>query len=226
MDTIQIKNVSGEVLYTYEKENAIIKEAVEEAVKAGISLRGADLEDAYLHRANLKGADLREAYLANAILTKADLGNALLRNANVCYANLKGASLKGASLINADLVGANLTKANLTKANLTKADLREANLTKADLREANFTKVVFDCDHTFCDINLRGAITDKKYIQVACIGSRRGITTYCFDDDIVYCGCFEGSLAEFESKVEDTHKYNPCCLKEYREFINYIKRLK
>ena len=52
------------------------------------------------------------------------------------------------------------------------------------------------------------------------------MTTYDFDKDIVWCGCFKGTLDEFEAKVNDTHKDNEQYLKEYIGFINYLKSLK
>ena len=90
------------------------------------------------------------------------------------------------------------------------ANLRSANLSSADLRYAD----------------LSYAKTDKRYIQISCIGSRKGMTTYCFEDDIVTCGCFTGTLAEFEVKVNKTHKENAKYLKEYLGAITYIKLLK
>jgi hypothetical protein len=52
------------------------------------------------------------------------------------------------------------------------------------------------------------------------------MTTYCFDDDIIWCGCFKGNLEEFEAQVKETHKDNEQYLKEYLGFINYIKSLR
>jgi hypothetical protein len=101
--------------------------------------------------------------------------------------------------------GANLSWANLSGANLSWANLSGANLSWA---------------------NLSGANLDKRYIQVACIGSAKRMTTYCFDDDIIWCGCFQGSLAEFESQVNKSHANNERYLKEYSGFINYVKSLK
>ena len=95
-------------------------------------------------------------------------------------------------------------------ADLSSADLRYANLRSANLRYAD----------------LRYANLDKRYIQVACIGSSKRMTTYCFDDDIVWCGCFKGTLQEFEKQVNETHKDNEQYLKEYVGFINYLKSLK
>lgn len=52
------------------------------------------------------------------------------------------------------------------------------------------------------------------------------MTTYCFEDDIIWCGCFRGTLKEFEKQVKTTHAENPVHLKEYIGFIKYIKSLK
>lgn len=90
-----------------------------------------------------------------------------------------------------------------------------ADLRYADLRYANLSSA-----------NLSSADLDKKYISVSCIGSSKRMTTYCFEDDIILCGCFKGTLKEFEAKVNETHKNNAQYLKEYTGFINYLKSLK
>ena len=100
-------------------------------------------------------------------------------------------------------------RADLSYANLRSANLRSADLSSADLNSAN----------------LRSADLDKKIISISRIGSRKGMTTYNFDDDIIWCGCFKGTLKEFEDKVKETHKDNKQYLKEYMGFIKYIKSL-
>ena len=143
----------------------------------------ANLRDAYLSGANLRGADLRDA----------DLSDAYLSGANLRDAYLSGANLRGANLRDA-----NLSDANLSDANLSGADLRGANLRGANLRGANLR-----------DANLSGADLDKTYYQVVRIGSRRGTTTYCVDDDNVLCGCWNnykgGTLEEFKTRVESVY---------------------
>ena len=114
-----------------------------------------------------------------------------------------------ANLIDAKLSYADLRGANLSGANLSDADLSDANLRGANLRGAD----------------LSGADTDKRYIVISCIGSRKDSTTYCFEDDVVWCGCFRGNLAEFEQAVEKTHVNNPQYLKEYTGAIHYIRSL-
>ena len=110
---------------------------------------------------------------------------------------------------------ADLRYADLRSANLSSADLSSADLRYADLRYANLSSA-----------NLSSADLDKKYISVSCIGSSKRMTTYCFEDDIILCGCFKGTLKEFEAKVNETHKNNAQYLKEYTGFINYLKSLK
>ncbi len=100
----------------------------------------------------------------------------------------------------ADLSGADLSGAYLSRANLSRADLSRAYLSGANL--------------------------DKKYISVSCIGSSKRMTTYCFEDDIIWCGCFKGTLVQFETQVNETHENNEQYLKEYLGFINYLKSLK
>ena len=57
--------------------------------------------------------------------------------------------------------------------------------------------------------DLSGADLDKTYYQVVRIGSRRGTTTYCVDDDNVLCGCCNnykgGTLEEFKTRVESVY---------------------
>jgi len=101
MIKIEIKSIFGKVLFTYENENATIKDAVEQAVKEKVSLK----------YANLRWADLISADL---------------RSANLISADLRSADLRWANLSSADLRWANLSSADLSSADLSSADLRSA----------------------------------------------------------------------------------------------------
>lgn len=134
-------------------------------------------------RANLGGADLRYTNLCDADLRDADL-----RDADLRYADLRDANLRYADLRDADICDADLRDANLRGADLRGADLRYATLRGADLRDANL---------------------GKKYYQVTRIGSRKGTTTYCVDDDTVICGCWShnngATLDEFKDRIESVY---------------------
>ena len=127
-----------------------------------------------------------------------------------------GLAVKWAVKTSADLRSADLRYANLSYADLSSANLRYADLRSADLSSANLSSA-----------DLRSAKTDKRYIQVSCIGSRKDMTTYCFEDDLIICGCFKGTLKEFKEKVLETYpdkksQYH----KEYLGFIKYLEGLK
>jgi len=160
-------------------------------------------------------ANLSYADLSSADLSSADLRSANLRSADLRSADLSSADLSSADLRSADLSSANLSSADLRSANLSSADLRYADLRYADLSSANLRSA-----------NLSSAETDKRYIQISCIGSQKRMTTYCFEDDKIWCGCFTGTLEDFEKQVQKTHKDNENHLKEYIGFINYLKSLK
>ena len=109
----------------------------------------------------------------------------------------------------------NTVKDTVIEAIKCSADLSSANLSSADLSSANLSSA-----------DLRYALTDKRYIQIGGIGSVKRMTTYCFEDDIVWCGCFTGTLERFEAKVIETHSVSEQYLKEYMGFISYLKSLK
>ncbi len=109
---------------------------------------------------------------------------------------------------------ANLDNASLDNASLDNASLIGASLIDASLRGASLRGA-----------SLIGASLDKKYYSATRIGSRNSMTTYCFEDDIIWCGCFKGTLKEFEAQVKINHATNPLYLMQYLEFVKYCKKL-
>ena len=96
---IEIKSVSGKVLFELEKENNTIKETLEQAIKENANLIGANLYNANLECANLEDANLEDANLYNANLEGANLECANLRGANLRSANLEGAKNKETAIL-------------------------------------------------------------------------------------------------------------------------------
>ena len=136
-----------------------------------------------------------------------------------CEDNTIAKTVTEAVKSSADLSSADLSSANLRSANLSSADLSYANLRSANLRSANLSSA------NLSSANLSYAKTDKRYIQIGCIGSSKRVTTYCFEDDQITCGCFTGTLKEFETQCNKTHKDNKQYLNEYLGAIKYIKSL-
>ena len=138
METIEIKNIYGDVIFKHTAENNSITLTVEMAVKKNVKLNranlaNANLADANLRGANLRGANLRGANLKSAELAWANLSDADLRDANFSMANLYRTNLADADLADADLTDADLYRANLTQANLSDADLYNTNLERVIL---------------------------------------------------------------------------------------------
>lgn len=102
MKIITIKDSCGsEVIHSYTSENATIRDAVEDAVKKSISLKGADLRGADLRFSSLDFADLRFARLESADLTGSTLRNSLLKGANLHSANLHMVDVSDKNLFSA-----------------------------------------------------------------------------------------------------------------------------
>ena len=70
-------------------------------------------------------------------------------------------------------------------------------------------------------------IQDKidRVLKIDRIGSRNGCTYFfkTMSEIYVRCGCFFGTIAEFENKVNETHADNEQYRKEYLEAITYVK---
>ncbi|HAC4897379.1 TPA_asm: pentapeptide repeat-containing protein [Listeria monocytogenes] len=160
------------------------------------NLSYADLSYANLRRADLRGANLSYANLRRADLRRADLRRADLRRADLSYADLSGADLNGADLNGADLRGANLSYANL----------RRADLSYADLNWINWRDVV---SLTVIAVQIN---TTRKNNQI----------TYIKELEIWTTGCFQGTLEELKTSIENTHKDNEKLKAKYYRVIDFI----
>lgn len=80
------------------------------------------------------------------------------------------------------------------------------------------------------DNNLKFENIDEqvdRVLKIDRIGSRRGCTYFfkTMSEIYVRCGCFFGTIAEFEAKVNETHKNNEQYRKEYIEAIKYVRTI-
>lgn len=144
---------------------------------------------------------LRDGHGERANLRRADLRRADLRRANLSYADLSDADLNGANLSYADLSGADLSGANLSYADLNGADLRGANLNWINWRDVVSLTVIA------VQIN-----TTRKNNQI----------TYIKELEIWTTGCFQGTLEELKTSIENTHKDNEKLKAKYYRVIDFI----
>ncbi|EKN1158554.1 pentapeptide repeat-containing protein [Listeria monocytogenes] len=164
------------------------------------------LRDGHGERANLRGANLRRADLRRADLSYADLSYADLRGANLSYADLSYADLSYADLRGADLRRADLRRADLRGANLNYADLNGADLRGANLNWINWRDVV---GLTVIAVQIN---TTRKNNQI----------TYIKELEIWTTGCFQGTLEELKTSIENTHKDNEKLKAKYYRVIDFI----
>ena len=169
METIEIKNIYGDVIFSHTAENNTVKLTIETAVASGVSLAWANLANADLIGADLEGANIYGAKLAGAKLAWANLANADLAWANLAWANLEGAELDMAKLYETNLREANLSMASLYRANLEGAELAGANLSDADLYRANLTRA------NLSDANLYNTNLKKSTLDTANLNGAKNI---------------------------------------------------
>nr|WP_228504418.1 pentapeptide repeat-containing protein [Listeria monocytogenes] len=178
----------------------------ERANLSGANLSYADLSCANLRGANLSYADLRRADLSCAYLRRADLRGADLRRADLSCADLRRADLRRADLSCAYLRRADLRGADLRRADLSCADLRRADLSCADLNWINWRDVV---SLTVIAVQIN---TTRKNNQI----------TYIKELEIWTTGCFQGTLEELKTSIENTHKDNEKLKAKYYRVIDFI----
>ena len=172
-------------------------------------------ERANLHGEDLTNTDLSCSILIGVILAGVNLKYADLSNINLTNANLTNVILTGADLSYSILTDVNLSYSNLKNTNLSFANLTCVDLSYADLRDSNLS------DSDFYLTNLYKCKGD--FVGVENIGSRNDTTHYFYKDDRVICGCFSGTMEEFEDRVKDTYEEDD---KEYKEYMIAIRTLK
>ena len=95
-----------------------------------------------------------------------------------------------------------------SRANLSRANLSWACLSGANISEANFRNV--------------GGREVNTLLSVTGIGREGRQTLWWVEEDIIWCGCFKGTMAELEAKVESQHGDSGHG-QNYRDAITWMK---
>ena len=96
--------------------------------------------------------------------------------------------------------------------------LKDANLGGANLGGANLKGAYLR------DANLEGANLPDNFFQFVGFGSRKRCTTFDLLTKKVLCGCFYGSIEEFQEQIIQTHNDNEYA-KQYLSIIEMMKGL-
>jgi uncharacterized protein YjbI with pentapeptide repeats len=154
-----------------EKNGALPKLNLREAVLPGVDFRGMNLDNADFREADLRGARFGDkpairtkeydnedrlvsgqatvpaASLRNADFRGSDIGEHNLKVADLSLTNSEGANfsetdMTGAKFIKAKLKGASFKETSLIGTNFRRADLTDADLTEADVEGATFDRTI------------------------------------------------------------------------------------
>lgn len=115
---IDIKDVHGYVLFSYDCIDNSVKKTLEKAVSKNVKLYYADLESVNLYKADLQYAILDGANLSYGMLRYANLVGAKLRSVDLTRSELLCTNLNSATLVNADLTDMKMFNAQIHNARL------------------------------------------------------------------------------------------------------------
>ncbi|ENI4263803.1 pentapeptide repeat-containing protein [Listeria monocytogenes] len=116
----------------------------------------------------------------------------------------------------ADLSNADLKNTNLRFANLRLADLRGANLSYADLNGADLSYANLNW------INWRDVVSLTVIAVQINTTRKNNQITYIKELEIWTTGCFQGTLEELKTSIENTHKDNEKLKAKYYRVIDFI----
>lgn len=172
-------------------------------------------------KANLNYKDLRGLDFSNQNLIDISIAHSNLIRTNFSKSNLKGikfcsSNLKFSNFGHTKLNGVNFDNADLTSLTFAESFIKHSSLCFSNLNKTDFTRAVlvdikiektkFD-KAIFLETGLY-KIKESPYISIGNIGSRNDTTYYFYDINRVICGCFDGTIQEFEEKVEK--RYGKC----------------
>ena len=110
METIEIKNIEGKVLYSYTCENNNISKTLKQASREKVCLKRANLAGAVIENVVLKNLNLREANfekaqfidikIYNSCLNKVNLTNTYMYNVYFKYTALYAIYVKYSTIVN------------------------------------------------------------------------------------------------------------------------------
>ncbi|MFQ0802553.1 pentapeptide repeat-containing protein [Listeria monocytogenes] len=129
---------------------------------------------------------------------------------------LRGKGGKKADINNVDLGNANLRRADLKGADLSNADLRCADLRGANLSYANLSNADLNW------INWRDVVSLTVIAVQINTTRKNNQITYIKELEIWTTGCFQGTLEELKTSIENTHKDNEKLKAKYYRVIDFI----
>jgi uncharacterized protein YjbI with pentapeptide repeats len=136
--TVDIKNIAGWTLYHSDSATSV-KEAVQEAVAANVSLSGADLSGAQLRGLHVKGGDFEGASFAGA-----DVAYSTFDSCRLCDTYCSGMNASYAQFPHCNMMSAVMTRSGFTYADLSGASCSQTAFDGSDLTSATARNAYFN----------------------------------------------------------------------------------
>lgn len=153
---IQILNLlTRKIMFATTKRKSF-KEALEEAVRRKLDLKGADLSNqdlsgvnlhgarlskSFFSKCNLKNANLYACFLDGAIFDECNMENCMLQDVQADQTDFSKSNLSSSKMMNGFFLRANFQYCNLSKCDFTNAKLNQAKVDFADFTDAVLNNV-------------------------------------------------------------------------------------
>ena len=226
METIEIKDNKGKLLYSYTCENNSISKTLKQA-----SIERIRLDNANLSGKLIENVALSELGLIQANFAYSTFNNVIITNTHLAEANFAYTKIKNTSFFDTECYHSNFINSFIENSKFLSCLLDNALFYYANIKNSEFWSRAWDINFigtSFDNVNYKNNIIKDTH-DVACIGnigSRHSCTTVFNTNKGIFvsCGCFFGTLKEFKERVLITHKDNPKYKKEYLDMINYVQK--
>lgn len=228
METIEIKNIEGKILYSYTCENNTISKTLEQANLESICLNEANLSNKVIENVKLSKLRLIGANFTNSVFNNVTISDSQLSLTDLSHSEIKNTHFIDTALYNSNFVGSSINNSQFLRCTLENtlfcmASIEDSEFLSKRMRNINFNGTLFN------NVVYYGGGVIKNTHDVSCIGNigSRGFYTTVFNTDkgiFVSCGCFFGTLKEFKKQVLITHKNIPQYKKEYLDMIDYVQK--
>lgn len=140
---IEIKSITGVVIYQYDCPNNTLKFTVEQAIREGYildyaDLRCADLDFGYFSGGRFAGADFSGCTARGADFKNCEAERAIFSHSHLSHADFRYGKLSNTNFSRSDLSYAEMADTDLQNAELDRCSLHDTNFLRSNLSGASY----------------------------------------------------------------------------------------
>lgn len=141
---IEIKSITGAVIYQHDCIDNTIRFTVEQAIGEGYILDWADLREANLDFGYFSGGRFNGADFSGCTAKGADFKNCEAERANFRHSDLSFADFRAGKMVDAEFYSSDLSHADMADTDLENARMAKCSLRDTNLIGANIVGIVCD----------------------------------------------------------------------------------